>query len=466
MKSRACRADRPHRRIPLAQSSPATPKLRACLAAAALLSFAPSAAWAQGAGPAEANQPTPGQTGAQPATGLWERSNLLGDIGGLRTTLDGAGIQLGLTETSEVLGNGSGGRARGVIYDGLTEMSLGMDFGRAIGLDGGTFNVSALQLHGRGLTTTNVPSLAPISNIEANATTRLFELWYQQSFLGGKLDVKAGQQSADLEFMTTLYGALFVNASFGWPTLPGADLPAGGPAYPLSALAVRLRAHPTDDLTVLVAAFNGSPAGLGPGDPQLRNPSGTNFDADSGLFVIGEAQYAANPGGLPGTYKLGGWYNSNTFPAGAMRPTRLYRGDWSAYAVIDQLVYRPDPASDGGAWVLLRAMGAPGARNQVDAFVDGGVSWKGVFGRDNDTAGLGFGWTRISAAARSTDLLFRRSSEFLLEATYQAQVTPWWSVQPDVQYVFSPGAGIADPNRPGRRMGDAAVFGVRTSITF
>ena len=46
---------------------------------------------------------------------------------------------------------------------------------------------------------------------------------------------------------------------FGWPMLPSADLPGGGPAYPLSALGVRLKARPIDPLTFLVGVFNGSP---------------------------------------------------------------------------------------------------------------------------------------------------------------------------------------------------------------
>ncbi len=47
---------------------------------------------------------------------------------------------------------------------------------------------------------------------------------------------------------------------FGWPMVPSADLPGGGPAYPLSALGVRLRARPVDPLTFLAGVFNGSPS--------------------------------------------------------------------------------------------------------------------------------------------------------------------------------------------------------------
>lgn len=46
--------------------------------------------------------------------------------------------------------------------------------------------------------------------------------------------------------------------------------------------------------------------------------------------------------------------------------------------------------------------------------------------------------------------------ELIVEASYRAIVTPWLSVQPDLQYVAHPG-GVA-----GRR--DALVPGVRVKI--
>lgn len=435
--------------------------------------------------PGQTNAATPTQAAA-PAS-LWDRSNLLGSIGGLRTILDRYGISLGLSETSEVLGNPTGGRAQGVVYEGLTQISLGVDLERAIGVQGGILNVSALQIHGRGLSTNDLDNLNTASGLEADRSTRLFEFWYQQAFLGGKVDVKIGQLSADEEFLISQYGGLFINAFFGWPGLPTVDLPSGGAAYPLATPAIRLRVQPTAALTGLLAVFNGSPAGIGIGDPQIRDASGTNFNLNSGVFVIGEVQYARSQGGYPGTYKLGAWYNSNAFtdqfytsgPITAARPFAsppgVRRDDWSVYAVIDQLVYRPASAKDGGAGVFFRAMGAPGDRNTVNVFVNAGITYKGAFDRNNDTMGLGVVWTRISDTARAADAAFAalsggsypvRSSETTLEASYQVQLAPWWVLQPDFQYVFRPGGGIPDPQRPHRQVGDAAVFGLRTSITF
>jgi porin len=135
---------------------------------------------------------------APPApSGFWERSNLLGDMGGLRPWLGNYGVTFGLQETSEYLNNLSGGTRRGGAYDGLTQFGLGVDTQKAFGLPGGIFNVSGLQIHGTSLTSRDLQTLQAASGIEADAATRLWELWYQQSLLGGKVDVKIGQQSLD-----------------------------------------------------------------------------------------------------------------------------------------------------------------------------------------------------------------------------------------------------------------------------
>ena len=59
-----------------------------------------------------------------------------------------------------------------------------------------------------------------------------------------------------------------------------------------------------------------------------------------------------------------------------------------------------------------------------------------------------------------------RDSESVLELSYIAQVTGWWTVQPDVQFIFQPGGNVPDPNDPTKPVPDAVVLGVRTAISF
>ena len=454
--------------------------------------------------PAEsAPSSTPSATDAAKAppapAGFWDRATLFGDMGGLRPWLGDHGVTLSLQETSEYLNNLSGGTHRSGAYDGLTQLGVVVDTQKAFGLPGGTFNVSALQIHGTNLTQRNLQTLQTATGIEADATTRLWELWYQQSLLAGKVDVKIGQQSLDQEFMTSQYAATFMNATFGWPVLPSTDMPAGGPAYPLSSLGVRVRATPADSWTVLAGVFDGNPAGNGIGDPQKLNAHGTNFNLHDSALFIGEVQYAINqppanpsdakPTGLPGTYKLGFWYNTGNFadqqfdntglslanPASTGVP-QSHRGDYSFYAVADQMVWRPSADSPQSVGVFARIMGAPGDRNLVDLGVNAGVTLKAPFkGRDNDVAGIAVGYAKIGSHAQNlasdtasltTPGYPSRSAETIIEATYLYQVTPWWQLQADFQYAFRPAGGIPNPENPSQRLGNEAVVGLRTNLVF
>lgn len=454
--------------------------------------------WVQ---PAMAQAVATDQASSRAPTDFWERSNLLGDIGGLRPALQNVGVTFNLQEIEEMLGNVTGGVHTGADYDGLTAVSLNLDTSKAFQWSGGTFNVSALQIHGRDLSTDNLATLQTASGIEASRATRLWELWYQQAFWGGKADVKLGQQSVDQEFIVSQYSGLFVNTMMGWPMLPSADLFGGGPAYPLSSPGVRLRSQPTDTITVLAGVFDDNPPG-GPfnDDSQLRGAeaSGTKFNLGGGALWIGELQYAANASpakdcgslacGLPGTYKIGGWYDSGSLldqrfdtngvslaSSASNGLSMRHRGNFSAYGVIDQMVWR-EPGGLRSISVFVRAMGAPADRNLIDASLNAGISLKAPLPRrNNDTVGIGYGWAHVSGQASALDQDTAhftgtpfpvRSAEHFVEVTYQYQVAPWWQLQPDFQYVINPGGGIQNPQHTSQIVGDEAIFGLRTMITF
>lgn len=424
-------------------------------------------------------------------TGFWTRQNMLGDIGGLRPALAGYGVTLALTETSEYLNNAKGGLNRGGDYDGLTTMTLKLDTLKLFGLAGGTLNISAVNIHGRNLSADKLGTLQTASGIEADTGTRLWEAWYQQKFLDETLDVRAGQQSIDQEFMVSQYASTFVNTMFGWPAVPSFDMPAGGPAYPLSALGMRVRVHPTDAITVLAGVYDGNPAGTNDGDPQRQNAHGTNFDLHTGALYITELQYGVNQAslgqtetanaGLPGTYKLGAWYNTQNFadqrfgtdglsladPSSNGNPTE-HSGNYSVYAVADQMIWRLAPDSMRSVGVFARVMGAPSDRNLISFSANAGVTLTAPFeGRDTDTVSLGMGYAKVGSGAAGLDLDGGnrvRNGETYVEATYQYQLTPWLQLQPDIQYTFNPGAGQS-PNDPTLRLGDTLVWGLRTNIT-
>jgi len=271
-------------------------------------------------------------------------------------------------------------------------------------------------------------------------------------------------------------------------------MPSGGPAYPLSALGVRVRGQITPSLTALAGVFDGNPLGNNP-----NNISGTNFNLHNGALYIGELQYAINQpsdgqmvgvpqSGLPGTYKIGVWYNNERFDDLSTDNTGLslanpqstgtaqsHHGNYSFYAVADQMIWRPDPDEPRSIGVFARVMGAPGDRNLVSVSANAGIVMKAPFaGRDNDSVGIGLAYIKVGSHAHDLDVANAalsggpygiRTSETAVEATYQYQVTPWWVMQGDLQYTFNAGAG-QNPSDATQPLRNTFVVGVRTTITF
>ena len=396
---------------------------------------------------------------------LWDRSNLFGDPGGLRAAAAARGLTFGLSETAEILGNPTGGVRRGAVVEGLLSMSIGLDTTKAGLWQGGTFNVSAYQLHGRGLSHNNLgDNLNTVSGIEAARDTVLFEAWYEQALFDRSVSVRAGQLALDQEFALSQYGELFINRTFGLSTLFNESIQGGGSSLLLAQPAIRVKASLPGDTRVLLGLFKGVSNSL----------AGTRSSGN--VLLIGEVQHGVGTGEgqLAGTYKLGGLYQSGTSPD--QRTDQRRRGNWSLYAVADQLVWRKPGAKDQGVAVFARAQGAPGDRNLVNVYLEAGVSWKGALpGREEDTAGLGFGYARISDTARKSDADISRlgpfarslrNNESVLELTYQMQIAPWLQLQPVAQYLFNLNGGVQNPAQPGKRLGDAVVLGLRTEITF
>jgi len=428
--------------------------------------------------------------------GLFEQQKLTGDWGGMRKTLQDAGIDLELNDTSEMLSNPVGGIKQATIYQGLLASTLTLDLEKLANWPGANLYAEGYQISGRGLSRNAIGNLLAVSTIEALPSTRLLDLWFQQEFLERKVSFRIGQIALDDEFYISQYAANFVNSTFGCPDLLSTDLPSGGPCYPFAAPGVRLRVAPTSSLTLSTAVFNGNPAPPGPGDPQIRNSGGTNFLIGvGGTLVLSELAYSFDEGpdlpSPPSDFKLGGWYHTADFPD--LRRDTLgrsladpmsngiagpHRGNYGLYLILDKMLWQPPNAGARGFAGFLRVGGAAGDRNLINLELDAGLTYKGLFpGRDADLIGIAASYGRIGGAARglSSDMvLFSggaqpiRDYESVLELTYQWNVAPWWVLQPDLQAIFHPNGHAAAPLPApvGQPIPNALVLGLRSTITF
>ena len=114
--------------------------------------------------------------------------------------------------------------------------------------------------------------------------------------------------------------------------------------------------------------------------------------------------------------------------------------------------------------MFARAVVAPQSnRNLIDWYFDVGFNAKGFLpNRPDDIFGVAFAYAHISHRQPEPT----GSSEMVIEADYAAAVTGWLKVEPFFQYVIHPGGGAPDPDRPGRRLRNASIFGLRTVVDF
>ncbi|SDU07175.1 porin, OprB family [Verrucomicrobium sp. GAS474] len=414
------------------------------------------------------------------ADDLWHRDTLLGELGGYRTKLSDHGIVITPLFTAELMGNlgggsgagySSGGVGRGLGYAGLLNVPVDVDLSKMVdGWKGATFHVNGLWTSGPGLSPPYLGDIGNTSNIQAYNTVRLQELWFQQTFLEEKLSLRVGEMAADAEFFTTSTGALFLNSTFGAFTLLSANLtnPYNPPSYPMAAPGVRLRAQPRSDVYVMAGIYDGNT------ESQTANKHGTDFhlNSESGAAIFTEAGYLLNADHaerLQGAYKFGSFVHTHNWnswqsqaAAAAGTGTKVSGGvDALLYGVIDQQVYR---RGDAAISVYTRAGHGSADRNAVDWYVDGGFNFAGfVPDREKDVFGVAV--TRSSFSGNYSDYQLTTGAaanpyvaETTIEATYRFQLTPWWTLQPDYQHIFTPG-GIDGAK-------DADVLGLRTSVAF
>ena len=395
-----------------------------------------------------------------------EGSNATGDWFGVRRELVKKGIELGFSSINEVWGNTTGGMKTGNVSTTVLQAATSIDLEKLIHWKGGSFYSRWLYLAGQDPGTNLVGDMFGVSNIAGYSTFRNIELWLQQNILEDKISLRAGQIVADSEFVISDYGALFINNTFGWPAFIFTSIPNGGPAYPVGAPGVRLKLQPNDKFSLKAAAFQGN--------VYAQNVNNHGFDwnlnANQGYFYLTEAAYRYECI-LPGQIKAGSWFSSSSFP-NFSNQNDSFSGNYGIYGIIDQMIYRCpckerekviDENSDQGLGFFNRIAFEPEDRNILNFYCDTGFNFKGLVPtRDQDLLGLACGYGLLSndgiSVLQQNQGTAPANTTFDIELTYQAQVTPWFTLQPDLQYIIHPGTTQSYPN--------AFVLGLRASVTF
>lgn len=410
---------------------------------------------------------------------IWNRETATGDWGGLGVLMDRYGVTMDANLIGEVLSNVSGGIDQRSVYIQNIDFQLLIDNEKLLGWRGSNILFSALQNNGNSISQF-AGDVQGISNIEAEQTIRLYEVWIQQQLFADRVSILGGLYDVNSEFDFMQSASLFIQSSQGL----GGDLAGSGlvgpPTFPIAGLAGRIKFVPHRNIYLQAGLMDGAPASLNSlkrTDFTWNRTGGTLAIAELGLLSFGRQTVQAEEtpstrqsrsivgrevdSGYRAKFAIGAWSYSKNYVSeryGTTIPSVTDNENDKGLYIITDWKWNPNPRK---SYQELSIFGRVGfTENQVSRFRSysgGGITYQGLIPGDPNGL-LGF-----SVASVQGSTLFQQLNgqiddfETVLEFTYLTHVIPWLTIQPDIQYVISPNAS---PNTP-----NALVVGIRTDIT-
>ena len=441
-----------------------------------------------------AELPTPNYSG-----GLFSRSTLTGDWGGLRNILADRGVQVDVQVLQYLQGNAYGGRSTNDAfrYSGSTEYGMFFD-SQKLGLwPGGFAKVRGETKWGQGVAeqvgAISAPNFNPLLPLPGHSgLTTLTEYWLMQyvspklGFVGGMVDLSAlpganvfssGRYDKFMNtafwfnpvgFSTVPYAAMTAGAfytPFKW--LDGATLVIdshGNPAYSGFETAF----HGPHGATVLQAfTFHVKPFGQA-GNQRVNFSISTRdryeLDQLDRLVLSGVAAPQFDRLGIARTAVRGGrnlrLRNAllRAAVSKALAPSEA-SNNWSFWYDFDQFLYT-SPEDPNQGFGLFGGFGwSNGVMNPVAEFYDFGVGGKGLVPkRPHDRYGVGYYYLNVS---NDFPALLRANAEQGIEMFYNIEVFPWLHLTPDLQLIVDPGGDTGAHAR-----NPAIVYGLRMQMSF
>ena len=385
----------------------------------------------------------------------WDGTHMTGDWGEMRASLARAGITLASSFVTDMVGNPVGGKARGFAYAGSYGLSINIDF-TPVGWDGFEMFSSAVWRTGTNLSMRKIDNQFPVQQVFGSQTVKLNELYLIQTLCNGNLAFKAGRLDPCNDFLASpLYWMFVSNAFDGNPISVFFNVPIT--AYPNPTWGANLFFKPFPRLSAKLGVYNAN------SNINKNKYHGVNFTFKSTNGVIWITEWCAlinqekEDHGMPGNYKIGFFYltGDKTLFLGGKE-----RGDPCFYLLFDQMVYRLGaPGSGRGLTPFVSFVFQPTNRNLFPFFFDGGFVFRGPFAsRPKDAIDLGIAYGKYSKDKAEADQQQGnepQNFETVIELNYWAQINPWFTIVPDLQYIIHP---------KGRDIPNAFVIGVQIGI--
>ncbi len=377
---------------------------------------------------------------------------ITGDWGGYRSKLVSDGLTVAAAVYEDYSKNFQGGiSTSNYASRDFFDLDITFTTDQLLPWHGGTFFFNFLDHEGADGTTTLTGDAQGFDNQDGPRSDQIYQLYFQQMFDHDQFRLKVGRIDSTTDFAYTANGVSFLGSSFGYS--PAITL---FPTYPDPALGAVLFWTPNDNLyaTGGVSYANRSDrSGILSGAPyRVRDTSG-------GVFVALEVgtKWTIDSGKLPGRFAVGGYHHTGAF--------RRFddvdqTGASGMFAVFDQTLLQtqfvdpPNGAAATGLGLFAQYGLADADVNIIDQHVGSGLQWTGPIpttARATDVLGLGASFVHFSHQAA-----LPHDHELAIETFYKLQITPWFNLQPDLQYILHPSG-----NRP-----DALVGTIRAELDF
>lgn len=369
---------------------------------------------------------------------LMTRSAVTGDWGGLRSSMAENGFTFSGNATEFYPGVVHGGTQNGFRYGGHNDYLVNVDLDKAAGLQGSFLKLRAEHHYGNNvnqqtgaiLPATLASGLPVVDSERLYLTNVVFTQFFSESFgvYFGKLDTLDGDKNAfahgrgKTQFLS---GPMALNPAM-LRVVPYSTLGAGALLMlgPESVISVGIL-NPTD----------------------TSNRSGLSELFRDGAVITAEGRFETEFFGKPGHQLLGGAWSSKDYVNLQQDPRILFpplgipiarqSGSWAAYYNFDQYLVADPGDPSRGCGVFGRFGISDGNPNPVAWFLSFGLGGNSrIRGHEADTWGLGWYMNSVS------DKLGPIATAFLglgnaqgVECFYNYEVTPWFHLTTDVQYI-------------------------------
>ncbi|MDR9416619.1 MAG: carbohydrate porin [Gracilimonas sp.] len=364
---------------------------------------------------------------------------------------------LSVSYTGDFFGNISGGAEQGIRYLDNIDVNLEVNFDRLpFGLGGTTFYVYGLGNQG-GSISELAGDMQGISNIEAENSWRIFEVWAQKKFFLANSSILVGLYDINSEFNVLNSSLLFLNSSHGLDPTIALSGNLGPSTFPYTSLAARLKVNPHAGWMVQAAVLDGVPSN--PGDTRgtkvfLRESEGVFSIAEIGYHSLdskglqmrnrtNRLQNLLAPG-IESSNKaaVGGWFYSVDKLALGGNNSEM---EYGVYAMGEYELFRRPPDKKGPESLAIFArIGLTNSSVSVlENYFGAGFNVLGLIPqRNSDQTGLAVAYASAGNEyinSKFINGMRPAEAETNIEATHLFKINGYAKLQANIQYIINPG---------------------------